>query len=768
MKSLRFALLLTFLVSTIALAQSNPVPLVNQPLVPASAAPGSGGFTLTVNGTGFSSGSVVQWNGSPRVTEVISNSQVKGTITAADVAKASTARVKVVNPPPGGGSSSPAYFPIRTSSSTVAFASTFNQTFPSAGVVAVRDFNNDGNLDVAVGFREKFGGSVYVYLGNGDGTFKAPIKIKTTVPVDAILAADLNDDGKADILVSNSRSDRDLQVLLGKGDGTFTLKPAFVVKQFTEFIAVADFNRDGKLDLYTGGFGKYSNGFSIFLGNGDGTFATTAAYSSFDGGGPAIGDFNGDGILDLALPVVDAVDVYLGNGDGTFQNPTTYTASHGAQLCVTAADVNGDGNLDLITDGVSILLGNGDGTFTDDGGQPNPQYTYNLLVGDLNGDGKLDIAFASINETPVISVLLGNGDGTFQPPLSFKGSGTASFFSLLALGDFNNDGKLDLVDSSTVITVFLQDQLLISPSNLSFGDQQVGTTSPPQIVTLTNVGSSAVTIKGISITGTNAGDFKQKNNCGTSIKGGGNCKISVTFTPTAQGSRAASLSVNYVGPGSPQTVPLSGTGTAAPTVSLTPSKLAFPVQLVGTTSSAQTATLTNTGAVPVSISNIAASAPFSETNNCPSSLPVSGSCQIQVSFQPTAKGPASGKLSVTDDATGSPQTVALSGTGTVVELSPIGVNFGDQKVGTKSAAVPVTLTNVGTTALSISQITITGTDRGDFSQTNNCGTGVPAKGTCTIKVTFQPTAKGSRSAKVSVSDNGGGSPQEVPLTGTGT
>jgi len=767
MKSLRFACLFTIFISTFALAQNNPVPLINQPLVPASVKPGSGGFSLTVNGTGFSPGSIVNWNGSPRVTEVISNSQLKATINAADVAKAGTARVKVVNPAPGGGSSNPVYFPIRTSSSAVAFASTFNKTFPSTGVVAVRDFNGDGNLDVAVGFREKPGGSVWVYLGKGDGTFKAPIKTRTTVPVDTILAADLNNDGKADIVVANSRADDNVQVLLGKGDGTFTQKPAFVSKEFNQFLAVADFNGDGKLDLFVGGFGKYGNGFGILLGNGDGTFATPAVYNGFDGGNPAIGDFNGDGILDLAVPNAYFVDVYLGNGDGTFQSPVEYQPADGVEISIAAADVNGDGKLDLITDGVAVLLGNGDGTFTDDGGVRRVGPAYNLQVGDLNGDGKLDVAYALFDSTQV-RVLLGNGDGTFQSPLTFMGSGTSNFFSILALGDFNNDGRLDLVDSSSVVTVFLQDQLVLSPPNLDFGNQQVDTTSPPQIVTLTNVGSSAVKIKGISITGSNPGDFKQKNNCGPSVKGGGSCQISVTFTPQAEGARSAALSVSYVGPGSPQTVPLSGTGTPAPTVSLTPSKLAFPVQLVGTTSSAQAATLTNTGSVAVTISNITTSASFSETNNCPSSLPVSGSCKIEVSFQPTAKGPASGKLSVTDDATGSPQTVALSGTGTVVELSPIGVNFGDQKVGTKSTPVPVQLTNVGTTALSISQITITGSDTGDFSQTNNCGSSVPAGGSCTIDVTFQPTAKGSRSAKLSVSDDGGGSPQDVPLTGTGT
>ena len=137
-------------------------------------------------------------------------------------------------------------------------------------------------------------------------------------------------------------------------------------------------------------------------------------------------------------------------------------------------------------------------------------------------------------------------------------------------------------------------------------------------------------------------------------------------------------------------------------------------------------------------------------------------------FKPTAKGPASGELSVTDDAKGSPQTVALSGTGTVVKLSTSGINFGDQKVGTKSAAVPVQLTNVGTTKLSISQIAITGTDGGDFGETNNCGTSVPAGGSCTIKVSFKPTAQRQRSASLAISDDGGGSPQTVALTGTGT
>jgi hypothetical protein len=204
------------------------------------------------------------------------------------------------------------------------------------------------------------------------------------------------------------------------------------------------------------------------------------------------------------------------------------------------------------------------------------------------------------------------------------------------------------------------------------------------------------------------------------------------------------------------------------TVTLTPPSLKFSTQLVGTTSPPQTATLTNTGSVAVNISNISTTGAFTETNNCPSSLPVSGSCQIKAEFAPKTRGPAAGQLAVTDDAQGSPQTVALSGTGTVVVLSTLDVNFGNQKVGTKSVPAPVKLTNIGKVALTISQIAIRGADPEDFSQTNNCGNSVPAGGSCTIKVTFTPQAKGQRSGSLQISDNGGGSPQKVALSGNGT
>jgi len=248
---------------------------------------------------------------------------------------------------------------------------------------------------------------------------------------------------------------------------------------------------------------------------------------------------------------------------------------------------------------------------------------------------------------------------------------------------------------------------------------------------------------------------------------GSSCNIGVIFDPKAGGPRAATLNLNYQGFGSPQTVALSGTG-AVSTVTLKPANIKFALQLVGTTSSPQTATLTNTGTVAVNISNIATTGAFSQTNNCPPSLPVDSDCQIQVQFTPVTQGLATGSLSVTDDAQGSPQKVVLSGSATVVTISPLDINFGNQAVGTHSSPVPVQVKNVGKSSIKIDEITIKGADPGDFSQTNNCGHSMSGGASCTIQVTFTPQAKGKRSATLEVIDNGGGSPQKVALTGTGT
>jgi hypothetical protein len=766
MRSISCFFLYALLAGNTLLAQTNPAPLVNQPLIPASIAPGSGGFTLNVTGTGFAPTAELYWNGSPRVTIVNSGGGLQAIITPADIAKPGTASVTVVNPTPGGGASNVVFFPVRQSASGVGLAVTPRFT---AGVVAVGDFNNDGKLDVAIGeFNNNNGsGSVSVYLGNGDGTFSLPIVTNAPFGVEVLIPADVNDDGKLDLLVSqfpnSNEESAPMVVFFGNGDGTFTQGQQFSGTP----TAVGDWNGDGHIDLIM----EEDNGSiysSVYLGDGQGNFTQSQFMigTGFEGGpaGPtAVGDFNGDGKLDVAFP---GVAVALGNGDGTFQNPVYYsTEFYGNEI--VAADVNNDGKLDLVTSGLSVLLGKGDGTFTSAGGV-SAGGNYGVILGDFNGDGQLDAAVPSSNSVSWgLDLLLGNGNGTFQNPMFYPVTKQLVGFLTFGVGDFNGDGRIDFVFSGGIDTMLLlQNSVTLAPTALAFGNQNTGTTSPPQTVTLTNVGATTLNIQSISIIG--GTNFSQSNNCGTSVAPGSACSIMVTFSPKTGGYKTAALNVAFQGLGSPQTVSMNGIGVNAASVSLTPSSLSFPTQLFGTTSLSQTATLTNTGTLAVTVSSIATTGAFSATSNCPSSLPAFQACQIQVQYKPTARGQQSGELSVTDNATHSPQHVKLSGTGTVVSLSATGISFGDQQVGTTSLGIPIKVTNVGTVPLAISQISIGGANPADFTQTNNCGLGIPAGASCTIKISFTPTATGSRSATLDITDNGGASPQSVALTGTGT
>jgi hypothetical protein len=307
----------------------------------------------------------------------------------------------------------------------------------------------------------------------------------------------------------------------------------------------------------------------------------------------------------------------------------------------------------------------------------------------------------------------------------------------------------------------------LSPTVLNFGNQTVSIARTPQISTLTNSGNATLTIKSIGITGADRSDFSQTNNCPDSIPPSNGCQISVTFTPSATGSRKAAVSLMDDAPNSPQKLPLKGIG-VSPAVTFSPTNLTFPTQLIFTNSPAQPMTLTNTGLGNLLIGKIAVSGQFRQTNNCPSSLNPGANCTITVKFHPTTKGVFHGAVSVMDNAPGSPQKVPLTGTGTFVQLIPTELNFGTQPVGTRSLAKKITLTNKGSATVDISGIAITGNDAGDFAETNTCGKSVASVASRFIKVTFKPLVKGKRTADVSVYDNGGGSPQKVGLIGTGT
>jgi len=324
----------------------------------------------------------------------------------------------------------------------------------------------------------------------------------------------------------------------------------------------------------------------------------------------------------------------------------------------------------------------------------------------------------------------------------------------------------------------------LSPTSLSFGGQPVNETSQAQTIKLENTGSATLSISSLTITGTNAGDFAQTNQCSSRVSAGATCTISVTFTPLAMGSRTASISITDNASGSPQTVSLTGTGTAA-LVSLSPTSLSFGKQSVGTPSTALTVTLRDTGNAALSIKSLTLTGTnvhdFAQTNTCRSSLTAGANCTIKVTFTPSASGSRTASISITDNASGSPQTVSLAGTGTstsnaagvtaaVASVSPTSLPFGNLPIDVASSPQSLTLSNTGNATLSIDSLALTGTNANDFAQSNTCGSSLATSGnnsSCTIVVIFTPSLAGAESAAVSITDNASGSPQTVSLSGTG-
>ncbi len=326
-----------------------------------------------------------------------------------------------------------------------------------AWAVSVADLNGDGKADMLV----TTGNSVDVLLGNGDGTFKPAVIYPMINGALGLTVADMNGDGKPDIIVASygggSNGDGSVEVLLGNGDGTF--QSALIYDSggpFTYSVAVADFNKDGKLDVVvtdcSPSTGSACGLVGILLGNGDGTFKPVVVYNSGGVGAwmVTVSDLNGDSLPDLVVANLcdDAncsgngvVSVLLGNGDGTFKLPVSYDSA-GRTLDVVVADINGDGKADIAVlnacDGtgcsrpsVGVLRGNGDGTFaavkTYGVGE---KFVGSLALADIDGDGALDAVVSDCatgtdicESNGLVSVLLGNGDGTFRAPVVYGAGG---------------------------------------------------------------------------------------------------------------------------------------------------------------------------------------------------------------------------------------------------------------------------------------------------------------------------------------------------------
>jgi len=319
----------------------------------------------------------------------------------------------------------------------------------------------------------------------------------------------------------------------------------------------------------------------------------------------------------------------------------------------------------------------------------------------------------------------------------------------------------------------------LSPSSLTFGTLAVGTTSGPQPITLRNVGSAALTLSQVTFTGTDAAAFgiaASGTTCptvGGTVAIASNCILQVNFAPQSSGSKNASVNFVDNASGSPQSVLLSGTA-IAPKLQVSPPALNFAPQSVGIASASQTITLSNSGISPVTINQISVAGgnagDFNEIRNCSSVLGANASCQVSVTFKPTAVGNRSASILVSDDAPGSPQSVSLAGTATqaVVSILPSSVNFTSQLVGTASQPLAVTVTNTGNGALAISSITFSGANPTDFLESDTCKGAIAPAANCGINLTFKPSLIGTRNAVVMLADNGQDTPQSIPLTGVAT
>ena len=302
-----------------------------------------------------------------------------------------------------------------------------------------------------------------------------------------------------------------------------------------------------------------------------------------------------------------------------------------------------------------------------------------------------------------------------------------------------------------------------STTQVNFGDYGLTTTSPVSTVTITNNGTATMTLGARTVTG----DFVlSTTTCKATLAPAAACKVNVQFKPTAAGPRTGVLTINDSDVTSPQLVNLNGGGSniQVSANSLYPG-LKFAQQALGVPSTALNVTLTNKGTTALTISNMQMVGDFSQTNKCKGTIPVAGRCVIAVTFTPTQTDYRYGNLIVTSNDPGSPHMIRMYGPATQVSLNPVSLTFAPQTVGTTSTAQTFTVRNVGSIKLTFASIAATG----DFAESNDCLGGLASGASCTVTVTFTPTAMGARTGAIALSDNNGSitSPQSVPLAGTG-
>jgi phospholipase C len=336
-------------------------------------------------------------------------------------------------------------------------------------------------------------------------------------------------------------------------------------------------------------------------------------------------------------------------------------------------------------------------------------------------------------------------------------------FNLAALGDrdANANDTTDSFDFSQTplnpLTLTPRTCNVAPTSTVNMGYQTVNTSSQIYAVQFTNPSSTTkITMDSVSTTG----PFKAASLCGGSVAVLTNCSINITFTPTSAGVQNGTLTFVDSAAGSPQVVSLTGVGTE---LSQSATKLAFSGTTIGNSSSPSSFTLKNIGSSSITVSEVQATGPYTQTNTCVGALASEASCSVSVTFHPVRGGSSYGAVYITTNQPGSPQVVNLTGTSSALSFKPASFTFPSTKVGTTSAPKVFTVSNSTPSPVTIGSISISG----PFAQTNTCGTSVPASGSCTISVTFTPTTTGTQTGSIKTLAADLLSPFTTKLTGTG-